>query len=175
MTEKTVEQFTEELASSEPVPGGGGAAALAGALALALGSMTCALAQERRKGMDETRKAEAEELHHKCENLSRSMLSLVDRDSEVFAPLRAALRMPHTTPEEKAAREREMEQRYEEAAAVPLQILSEAERGLRILEKAARFGSRFLLSDIGTAAVLLRASAPGRDGIAAQNDTFFSI
>ncbi|MGI6107661.1 MAG: cyclodeaminase/cyclohydrolase family protein [Lachnospiraceae bacterium] len=169
MTEKTVKQFREELASSEPVPGGGGAAALAASLALALGSMTCALAGERKKGMDDASRKKAEELHRKCSEISQSLLDLADKDSEVFGPLRAAMKMPHSTPEEKAARDAELEKRYEDAASVPLTLMSQAERGLRILEQASKFGSRFLLSDIGTAAVLVRAASESAQMIIRTN------
>ena len=97
---KSCKDFTEVLASKAPVPGGGGASALVGALGMALGNMVGALTVGKKKyaAVEEEIKA----LMAQAETLQTELLSLVEKDAEVFAPLAAAYSMPKETEEEKA-------------------------------------------------------------------------
>ena len=96
--QQTINDFMEVLSSKQPVPGGGGASALAGGLAAALGLMVGNLTVGKK------RYAEVEtEVISMMERLTAArgeMTRLIDEDGEVFAPLAAAYGLPTGTEEE---------------------------------------------------------------------------
>ena len=96
----TCTEFVEVLASKAPVPGGGGASALVGAVGTALGNMVGSLTVGKKKYADV--EDEMWELKAKCDQLQKDFLSLIERDAEVFEPLSKAYGMPRETEEEKA-------------------------------------------------------------------------
>ena len=107
MQQMTLADFTRELSENAPVPGGGGAAALCGALAAALSSMVASLTVGKKKY--EAVREDMDALIQDAGRLREEFLSLIDEDAEAFKPLAAAYRLPHGTEEEKAARRNEME------------------------------------------------------------------
>ena len=103
----TCTEFVEVLASKAPVPGGGGASALVGAVGTALGNMVGSLTVGKKKYADV--EDEMWELKAKCDQLQKDFLRLIERDAEVFEPLSKAYGMPRETEEEKAEKARVME------------------------------------------------------------------
>ena len=103
----TCTEFVEVLASKAPVPGGGGASALVGAVGTALGNMVGSLTVGKKKYADV--EDEMYELKAKCDQLQKDFLRLIERDAEVFEPLSKAYGMPKETEEEKAEKARVME------------------------------------------------------------------
>ena len=95
-------EFVEVLASKAPVPGGGGASALVGAIGTALGNMVGSLTVGKKKYAEI--EEEMWELKGKCDQLQKDFLRLIERDAEVFEPLSKAYGMPKETEEEKAAK-----------------------------------------------------------------------
>ena len=93
-------EFVEVLASKAPVPGGGGASALVGAIGTALGNMVGSLTVGKKKYAEV--EEEMWELKGKCDQLQKDFLRLIERDAEVFEPLSKAYGMPRETEEEKA-------------------------------------------------------------------------
>ena len=116
--QKTIEGFLEVLSSKEPVPGGGGASALAGALGNALGQMVANLTIGKKKYADV--EAEIKELLGRMQKLQAAFVTLADRDAQVFAPLAQCYSLPSLTEEEKAYKEKVMEERLLDASFVPL-------------------------------------------------------
>lgn len=152
-------EWTDTLASKAPVPGGGGASALSGALAAALGQMVANLTVGKK------RYADVEEEVQQClfalNILQMELMALADKDAEVFAPLAAAYGMPTDTPEQKAEKERVMEERLLAASLVPLQIMEKASAMLDILALLEKKGSRMAVSDVGVAVQLARTALTG--------------
>lgn len=149
-------RFTDELASSAPVPGGGGASAYCGALAAALASMVGNLTVGKKTyaAVEGPMREKLAEL----ETLRQHLIDLIDEDARAFLPLSAVYRMPKSTPEEKAAREEAMQGALAGACDVPLQIM---ETCLSVLEQSsfmADKGSVMARSDAGAAAVLAKAA-----------------
>ena len=105
--EQRIETFLDALSSKQPVPGGGGASALSGALASALGLMVGNLTIGKKKYA--AVEADVQDGMRCLEQLQREMVSLADRDAQVFAPLAAAYSLPAGTEEEKAYKEQVME------------------------------------------------------------------
>ena len=157
--QKTIEGFLEVLSSKEPVPGGGGASALAGALGNALGQMVANLTIGKKKYADV--EAEIKELLERMQKLQAAFVTLADRDAQVFAPLAQCYSLPSLTEEEKAYKEKVMEERLLDASFVPLEIMEHAVAMLGILEILGDKGSRLAISDVGVGVQFIRASLLG--------------
>ena len=113
--------WLETLASKAPVPGGGGASALGGSVAAALGQMVSNLTIGKKKYADV--EEEVQELIGKLQALQNDFLDLADQDARVFAPLAAAYSLPASTEEEKQVKARSMEENLLAASLVPLQMM----------------------------------------------------
>ena len=157
--QKTIEGFLEVLSSKEPVPGGGGASALAGALGNALGQMVANLTIGKKKYADV--EAEIKELLGRMQKLQAAFVTLADRDAQVFAPLAQCYSLPSLTEEEKAYKEKVMEERLLDASFVPREIMEHAVAMLGILEILGDKGSRLAISDVGVGVQFIRASLLG--------------
>ena len=157
--EQRIGEWTDTLASKAPVPGGGGASALGGALGAALGQMVANLTvgKKRYAEVEEEMKESLEELGR----LQEALLDLADQDAQVFAPLAAAYRMPTDTPGQKAEKEQVMEERLLAASLVPLAMMEKASRILEILEQLEEKGSRMAVSDVGVAVQFARTALTG--------------
>ena len=151
-----VEEFVLQLSSKAPVPGGGGAAALAGALGAALGGMVANLTIGKPKYADV--EDEIQGLKVAAYRLQKELLALVEKDAEVFAPLAGAYRMASDTKEEKAEKERVMQACLKQASLAPLEIMEKCAETLVLLEKFAEKGSALAVSDAGCGAALSKAA-----------------
>ncbi len=129
----------DALASAAPTPGGGGASALAGALAAALASMVGNLTVGKKKYADVEGQVLAElgEL-----DVTRGRLvALVDEGAAAFAPLAAAYRMPRETPEQQAAKDAALQEALVGACEVPLEIMRQCVPVTESCDFMARHGS----------------------------------
>ena len=154
--DNTCRGFVEVLAGSAPAPGGGGASALCGAIGTALGNMVGSLTVGKKKYADVEDEIKA--LMKKAGELQDELLTLVDRDAEVFEPLARAYGMPKATEEERAEKERVMEAALKAACEVPLAIMRACAGGIELCETFAAKGSRLAVSDAGCGAVLCKAA-----------------
>ena len=145
------DKFTEILASKEPVPGGGGASALCGATAAALGNMVGSLTVGKKKYQDVEDEIIA--AMEKGDELRKKLLVLMDKDAEVFAPLAQAYSLPKG--EEK---DRIMEEALKLACSVPLEIMETLCEAVDLIEIFACKGSRMAVSDAGAGAVIAGAA-----------------
>ena len=158
-TKKTAEEFVEVLASKEPVPGGGGASALVGAVGCALGNMVGSLTVGKKKYADV--EADIIALKEKADKLQTELLALVDEDAKAFEPLAKAYGMPKETEEEKAEKAKVMEAALKTACGVPLEIMKKCCEAIELIEEFAAKGSRLALSDAGVGAAFCKAALYG--------------
>jgi formiminotetrahydrofolate cyclodeaminase len=121
----TVEEFTERLASAEPVPGGGSASAIAASLAASLLAMVAALTVGRPKYSDYA--AGAEQAAAVAADLRHRFLRLADADAEAYTALVEAMRLPRDSDAERAARAERIRAAARVAAEVPLEVVRSAE------------------------------------------------
>lgn len=156
---KSCESFVEELSSGAPVPGGGGAAALAGAIGIALANMVGSLTVGKKKYA--AVEADILRLKEQAEALQKAFLALIDADAEGFAPLAAAYSMPKETPEQREEKAKVMEAALTAACAAPLAIMERCCEATGVIGEFSRKGSVLALSDAGVAALLCRAAAQG--------------
>ena len=150
--EKNVDKFLADLASSAPTPGGGGAAALCGALAIALGNMVGNLTLGKKKYADVQEDIIA--LNAKAEALRHDFTALIDADAEAFAPLSRAYSIPKDDPN----RTQIMEIALKRAAEPPLEIMRRSAEALDVIVEYAAKGSALAISDAGCAAALAIAT-----------------
>lgn len=150
--EKNIDKFLEALASSAPTPGGGGAAALCGALGIALGNMVGSLTLGKKKYADV--QEDIAELNAKAEALRAGFVALVDADAEAFAPLSRAYSIHKDDP----ARDEIMEPALLRAAEAPLEIMRKCAEALELISGYAAKGSALAISDAGCAAALCGAA-----------------
>lgn len=156
MEERTCIGFIDELASSSPTPGGGGAAAMAGAIGVALGSMVGNLTTGKKKYA--AVQEDIERMLAEAEVLYKRLYGLIAKDAEGFEPLAAAYRLPKNTPEEAAYKEVVMQRELQNACDVPLEIMNCAVSGLDLLEEMAEKGSVMAVSDAGAGAAILQGA-----------------
>ena len=150
--EKNVDKFLEVLASSSPTPGGGGAAALCGALAIALGNMVGNLTLGKKKYADVQDDIAA--LNQRAEALRLNFVALIDADAEAFAPLSRAYGIPKDDP----TRAEVMEAALKRAAEPPLEIMRRSAEALDVIADYAAKGSALAISDAGCAAAIAIAA-----------------
>ena len=152
-------EFVEVLASKAPVPGGGGASALVGAIGTALGNMVGSLTVGKKKyaAVEE----EMWELKGKCDQLQKDFLRLIERDAEVFEPLSKAYGMPRETEEEKAEKARVMAIVLKDACSVPMEIMEKCCEAIDIIAEFAAKGSTLAISDAGVGVAFAKAALKG--------------
>ena len=158
-TNETCRDFVKVLASKEPVPGGGGASALVGAIGMALGNMVGSLTVGKKKYADVQDDIIA--LKAKSDDLQDRLLHLVLRDAEVFEPLSKAYGMPKETEEEKAKKAKVMAVVLKEASEVPLQIMECCCEAIDIMEEFAAKGSKIAISDAGVGVAFCKSALMG--------------
>ena len=154
-----IQEFLDVLSSKEPVPGGGGASALAGALGNALGQMVSNLTIGKKKyALVED---EIKELAERMKGIQGQFSALADQDAKVFAPLAKCYSLPSGTEEEKAYKAEVMEARLLDASLVPMEIMEKASEMLEIMDILADKGSRMAVSDVGVGVQFIRTALLG--------------
>lgn len=158
-TAYTCEDFVDILSTKAPVPGGGGASALVGAIGTALGNMVGSLTVGKKKYADV--EAQMYEFMEKATRLSKELLNLVEEDARVFEPLSKAYGMPKETEEEKAEKARVMAIVLKDACLVPMEIMRKCCESIDLIEEFANKGSVIALSDAGVGAAFCKAALLG--------------
>ena len=146
---RSCRDFTAVLASGEPTPRGGGAAALCGAVGAALCGMVASLTTGRKRY--EAVETEIQQLLKRTNALQDELLEQAAADAEGFLPLRRAYGIPKDDP----ARESVMQRAAEAACAAPLRIMELCVDALAAAGRLADIGSRLAVSDAGCAAAIL--------------------
>lgn len=144
--------FVSVLASNEPTPGGGGAAALAGALGTALGNMVGSLTVGKRKYAEV--EPEMIACKEQCDRLQKELLDCVQADAESFLPLSKAYGIPKDDPN----RQTVLEQATVKACAVPMRIMELSMQSLALIKTFSEKGSRIAVSDAGCGAALVKSA-----------------
>ena len=149
----------DDLASSAPTPGGGGASAVGGALAAALGEMVANLTTGKKRYADVQERID--EIIAELGALRTRLLELVAADAAAFEPLSRAYGLPRTTDEERALRDEIMEGALRAASVPPYKIMETLVEVIDRLEELARIGTRIAVSDAGVGAAFAGAALKG--------------
>jgi formiminotetrahydrofolate cyclodeaminase len=157
--EETLQRYLDDLASAQPVPGGGSTAALSGAMGAALASMVCRITMGKPAYVDV--QPEIEALLDKTEYLRNRFQQLMQEDIEAYGKLAASYRLPRETDQERTFRSEEIQNQLVEAAGVPLEVVESAAQLITLCQRIAEIGSSNILSDAETAAILASSSGQG--------------
>lgn len=156
---ESVTEFLDSVASDSPAPGGGSISALSGALGASLTAMVCRLTIGRKKYesvQDDMMRALAS-----ADEVRARLLALIDQDTKAFTAVMEAFGMPKETEELKQARSTAIQAATREATLVPLEVMRYCEQALTIAKEVAEKGNVNSISDIGVAALTLKAGCEG--------------
>ncbi len=157
MMELSCAEFAEKLSGSSPVPGGGSAAGVAGALAAALGAMAANLSYGKRSTAEHW--GEIDSLRASLLGAIERCEKLAERDAEAFLPLSRAYGLKAATEEERQEKRQTLEKALLAAAAVPMELLERCSEAAEDLLKLSRLATKLSLSDVGCGAALCEAAA----------------
>jgi glutamate formiminotransferase/formiminotetrahydrofolate cyclodeaminase len=155
----SLREFVNALSMDSPTPGGGSVAALCGALSAALSSMVSNLTYGK-KGYEDV----GEELSAaavRAQALKDDLLGAVDKDTLAFNKVMEALRLPKTTPEQAAEKEKALEEATKEATLVPLEVLEKSVEAVRLAKAVAAKSYKSSLSDAGVGGLTGAAAGEG--------------
>ena len=159
LTALNVGDFLDRLASGEPTPGGGSAAALAGALAASLVCMVCNLTLGRQQ-FAEVEPA-VRSILERAEAAGERLRAGVQGDAAAYGEVVAARRLPRGTDAEQALRCEAIQAATKEAALAPLAVAEACAVVLQLCEQALAVANPNVTSDITVAALLARAALEG--------------
>jgi methenyltetrahydrofolate cyclohydrolase len=159
LTQKSVAALLEDFRSSAPTPGGGSAAALAGAVGASLLAMVAALPKPRAASDEDLEKLRL--AGERCAALARELEHLVDRDSAAYELVMAAYRQPKGSDEEKAQRGAAIQQALKAAIAAPIEVVRACAAAAENGQVARRLGNMNAASDVEVGLELLRAALRG--------------
>ncbi|MGI6575627.1 MAG: cyclodeaminase/cyclohydrolase family protein [bacterium] len=153
-----LQKYTSRLASREPVPGGGSASALVGALGIALGSMVGNLTVAKAEGEN---KAQLERLLIEAGQIQERLLQLVDLDAEAFQGVAQVFKLPKENDEQKAIRREAMQKALRGAAQIPMEVARLCYDALKLHKLFLGLGTPHAVSDIGVGVLFLGAALRG--------------
>jgi formiminotetrahydrofolate cyclodeaminase len=145
--EHSIDQFLDDLASGNPTPGGGSAAAMMGAMGAALVSMVCNVSFGK-KGC-EAAEPELRNMLVRSEELRRHLAAMMAEDIAAFDSLMASYRLAKSSDEEKARRAETIQACLERATEVPLQCARACSQVVAMARRAADLGYKHVISDVG--------------------------
>lgn len=154
-----LEDLLDAFASNEPYPGGGSAAALAGALGVSLLLMAAGVTRTRTGTPEEA--ADLAEAAARLRPLRDTLTSIVDADSVAYQGVIAAMRLPKTTEDQKAARRDAIQAAMRGATETPLDVMRACQQALRGAVTVAANASRNASSDVAVGIELLAATVRG--------------
>jgi formiminotetrahydrofolate cyclodeaminase len=152
-------ELVARLATRDPIPGGGSASALAGAMGAALVEMVVALTSGRPAAAQH--EATLAEIGERAGHIRHELLDLTERDAEAYDAVIRARRMPHESQSDAASRGAAMASATREATRIPLETVRAAAAVFDLAERLVPIGNRNAISDVGVAALLAAASMRG--------------
>jgi formiminotetrahydrofolate cyclodeaminase len=159
LTDTPITQALEAFRSSAPTPGGGSAAALAGALGTSLLTMVASMPRHRAGSEEDVERLQAAAA--RCTDVSNRLMALADADSAAYDQVVAAYKLPKTTDAEKGERSARIQQGLTAAIDVPLEVVQRCADAIETAAVVARFGNANASSDVGVALELLTAAWRG--------------
>lgn len=153
--DKTIAAFLDDLASERPTPGGGGAAAVCGAIGAALVSMVANLTIGKKNYEAASERLKA--VNEKAERLRAELTSAIEEDVAAFNSVMGAYGLPRTTEEEKAKRMEAIQAALKDATLAPLRAVKACFEVMRLSAAVAEKGNLNVISDAGVAVLAANA------------------
>ena len=142
-----IEEFLDALASQAATPGGGGAAAIIGAMGAALVSMVCNLTIGKKKYAEV--EADMKDVLGKTEALRQRLTGMIEDDAKAFDAVMGAYGMAKETDQQKAARDQAIQAALRQATDVPMRCCHAAREVIDLAAIAADKGNLNVISDAG--------------------------
>jgi glutamate formiminotransferase/formiminotetrahydrofolate cyclodeaminase len=155
----TLTDFADETASESPAPGGGSISAYVGSLGASLATMVANLSSHK-KGWD-SRWEEFSEWAEKGQYYKDELLKLVDLDTTAFNKIMEGFSLPKSTDEEKAARDKAIQDATKYAIEIPFKVMQMAHGSLEVIKAMAEVGNPNSVTDAGVAALCARTAVLG--------------
>ena len=163
LIDMTLSQFSNEVDSNSPAPGGGSVAALSSNIGVSLSRMMANLSFGKKKyeALDENIKTEFSNRFEKLGNIRTELMELVDRDTESFNEVMKAFKMPKETDEEKNLRSKAIQNATLFSIEVPYKTAELSLEALRLLEYLVDYGNQNAITDIGVGTLLTYSGMEG--------------
>ena len=152
---QSIESFVQDLNSTKPMPGGGSAAAICGAMAAALAGMSAHMTAGKKKFA--AVESKMQEIITATKILQEEMLAMAREDADMYSLVLQAFKMPNTTEEEKQQRQAAIEEASKTAVVASLKVVSACEKILQLAYVTVTEGSKLLVTDGAAAAIMARA------------------
>jgi formiminotetrahydrofolate cyclodeaminase len=166
LTSLTVTELLDAFASNTPLPAGGSAAALASAAGASLLVMVATLPTKRSRPEDAALRADAAA---RLRPVRDAIIELIDRDSDAYARLLAAFRLPAATDQDSAGRREAIDAAMRGATEAPLDLMRACRAALRSAVVVAAHGPAAAVADVGAAVELLYAGLRAAGGAIDSN------
>ena len=151
--------FADETASESPAPGGGSISAYVGALGASLAGMVANLSSHK-KGWD-NRWEEFSDWAEKAQLYKDELISLVDLDTTAFNQIMESFSLPKSTDEEKAARDKAIQDATRYAIEIPFKVMQAALNSMDVIKAMVEIGNPNSVTDAGVAALCARTAVLG--------------
>ncbi|MDU2670678.1 MAG: cyclodeaminase/cyclohydrolase family protein [Clostridium sp.] len=161
--DRKIEEFIENLSSSEPTPGGGTVAALLASISSSLVNMVYNITINKKifHNLDKSIKSEVLLAKDRIDNMTNIFLKLMDDDSRAFTKVMESLKLPKSTEEEMFLRNIKIQDSYKEALYTPLQTVRESYKLYDYIYLAVRYGNKNAITDVAVAALSLQSAIEG--------------
>ena len=163
LVEMTVEDFSQEVDSSSPAPGGGSVAALASNIGVSLARMMANLSFGKKKyeSLEESIRIEFTDKFNKLGDIRQELMLLVDKDTESFDEYMKAIKMPKDTEEQKQESKEAIKCATVFSIEVPFKTASISIDALELLDYIAKYGNQNAITDIGVGTLLIYSGIEG--------------
>ena len=163
LIDMSVADFTNEVDSNSPAPGGGSVSALASDIGVSLARMMAHLSFEKKKfeQLDEKTKEEFKARFDKLGEIRKELSTLVDKDTESFNEFMKAVKMPKETEEQNKLRAKAIQEATIFSIEVPYKTASLSLEALRLLDFLIKNGNQNAITDIGVGTLMLSAGMQG--------------
>jgi formiminotetrahydrofolate cyclodeaminase len=156
ITQQTIDEFMDNLASKAATPGGGSVAAVMGAMAAALISMVANLTIGKKNYASV--ETQMQDLLNKSENLKIIMLDMIRADIEAFDLVMSAYKLPKATNDEINSRNQAIQVALKTATDIPLQCAEACRSIIHLSQLAAEIGNKNVVTDAGVAVLAAQAA-----------------
>src|SRR6266700_2741874 len=157
--DRPLQTYIDELASSQPTPGGGSASALGGAMGAALASMVARLTLNKPEYADV--REQIEDLLQQTETIRARFQLLMQADIDVYGLLSKSYKMPRGSDEERTVRSAAIQQALKSAALVPLEMVERSAQLVQCCQRIALIGNIQVLSDVATGTLFASSAGAG--------------
>ena len=163
LVDMTISDFSDEVDSNSPAPGGGSVAALASNIGIGLARMMAHLSFGKKKyeALDEQIRSEFVEKFNKLGDIRQELIELIDRDTESFNEVMKAMKMPKNTDDEIKARKVAIQDATLFSIDVPFKTAKLSFKALQLLEYLTKHGNQNAITDIGVGTLMLYSGLEG--------------